>query len=206
MSQRNKTPHSTASGDRRASNAIPERQILDAAYALLLGVGMRRMTMADIARQAEVSRATLYRRWSNVGEVVGTLMTREWAVVAESAFDGAAPTARAQLVDGVVRVVAEIRMHPLLRKIIDLDPEFLLPYLLKRRGTSTDEQLGLIEHVVRAGMEDSSIRAGDAPAFARSVLLSAWSFALTGPVVLDGDDLSGLDDQLRDLLDRYLAP
>ena len=60
------------------SNAI-RKQILDAAYELLLAVGMRRMSMADIARRADVSRATLYRRWPNVNAVVGALTTREFA-------------------------------------------------------------------------------------------------------------------------------
>ena len=66
----------------RAANAIPEEAILDAAYDLLLAVGMRRITMADIARQADVSRATLYRRWPNVQAVIAALMTREFAQLA----------------------------------------------------------------------------------------------------------------------------
>ncbi len=51
------------------------------------------MTMADIARHAEVSRATLYRRWPNVQAVVAALMTREWTTALVSAFqpDAAAP-------------------------------------------------------------------------------------------------------------------
>ena len=61
------------------NTAIPEEQILDAAYELLLAVGMRRMSMADIARRAGVSRATLYRRWPNVAAVIGALTTRELA-------------------------------------------------------------------------------------------------------------------------------
>ena len=40
-------------------NAIPEGRILDAAYDLLLAVGMRRMTMADVARRAEVQHALI---------------------------------------------------------------------------------------------------------------------------------------------------
>ena len=52
------------------NTAIPERQILDAAYELLLAVGMRRMNMADVARRAGVSRATLYRRWANKDRLV----------------------------------------------------------------------------------------------------------------------------------------
>ena len=66
---------------RAAANAIPEQRILDTAYDLLLAVGMRRMSMADISRRAGVSRATLYRRWPNVQAVIGALTTREFALL-----------------------------------------------------------------------------------------------------------------------------
>src|SRR5215471_15767052 len=80
------------------ANAIGEERILDAAYELLLAIGMRRMTMADIARHAEVSRATLYRRWPNVQAVVAALMTREWTTALVSAFQPDAADGRARLV------------------------------------------------------------------------------------------------------------
>ncbi|HEX7658562.1 MAG TPA: helix-turn-helix domain-containing protein [Pseudonocardiaceae bacterium] len=187
-------------------NAIPEGRILDAAYDLLLAVGMRRMTMADVARRAEVSRATLYRRWANVREIVGALITREWSAMDAKMLAAEAPHGRARLVNGVVALVAASRAHPILRKIIELDPEFLLPYLLRRRGSSTEHQLATIEAALRAGIEDGSIAPGpgDPAARAQAVLLAAWSFALTGPAI--STDLDVLDEQLRTLLERYLTP
>ncbi|GAA1263231.1 TetR/AcrR family transcriptional regulator [Kitasatospora nipponensis] len=206
----------------RAANAIPEERILDAAQRLLLTIGPQRMTMADLARQAGVSRATLYRRWGSVREVLGALTTRAWVALAVQAFpDGApgtvagagpaSPHGRERLVDGVVRLARGIRTHPLLRTIIELDPDFLTPYLLKRRGTNTNHQLDLLEAGLRAGIADGSVRAADPVLLARSVLLTAWSFTLTGPVFADepegtGPELERLDGELRLLLDRYLAP
>lgn len=189
----------------RAANAIPAPQILDAAYELLLAVGMRRMSMADIARKAGVSRATLYRRWPNVHAVVGALTTREFAALSATSFVADADSGRAALVDGIVAAVRSVRVHPLTRKIIDVDPEFLLPYLLERRGTSTTAQLELIELALTS--EDGSIRLGRGPLFARTLWLTAWSFALTAPVLVDDAvSLDELDEQLRELLDRYLTP
>ncbi|MEO6885655.1 MAG: helix-turn-helix domain-containing protein [Jatrophihabitantaceae bacterium] len=195
----------TAEDPPRAANAIPEQLILDAAYELLLAVGMRRMSMADIARKAGVSRATLYRRWPNVRAVVGALTTREFETLSSTAFAGDAETGRAGLVVGIVAAVRAVRVHPLTRKIIDVDPEFLLPYLLERRGTSTTAQLELIELALTS--DDGSIRVGNRILLARTLWLTAWSFALTAPVLVDGAvSLDELDDQLRELLDRYLAP
>lgn len=205
MSQRHNTaPPAESAAAPRAANAVSDDDILDAAFDLLVAVGVRRMTMADIARLASVSRATLYRRWDNVSQVVAALMTREWATVAEDAIRHETGAGRQRLVETTVSIARAIRSHPLLRKIIDLDPEFLLPYLLKRRGTSTSEQLAHLEAGVLAGIADGSIRRGDAGLRARSVLLTAWSFVLTGPVFTD--DLGALDAELRDILERYLAP
>lgn len=189
----------------RAGNAIPEHQILDAAYELLLAVGMRRMNMADIARHAGVSRATLYRRWPNVNAVVGALTTRELAGLGASLFGKRAKDTRTMVVAAIVSTVRAVRTHPLTRKIIEVDPEFLLPYLLERRGTSTDAQLDLLVAALRSG--DGSIRRGNRTAQARAMWLAAWSFALTGPVLADDDvSLDALDRELRAMLDRYLTP
>src|SRR5439155_22714039 len=176
----------------------------DAAYSLLLAVGVRRMTMADIARHAGVSRATLYRRWQNVGEVVAALLTREWTAVAAQAVTPDTEHGRTRLINTVLTIVRSSRTHPLLRKIISLDPEFLVPYVFHRRGTNTNNQLALLEHGLRAGVADGSIRPGDVTATAQAVLLTAWSFVFTGPVL--NDDFDALDAQLRDLLERFLTP
>jgi AcrR family transcriptional regulator len=209
MMSQHRTPVTAVDGSAevtRAPNAIPTEQILDAAYELLLAVGMRRLNMADIARSASVSRATLYRHWPNARSVVGALVTREFAGVTVHAFTIDAASARARLVGGVVATVRSIRVHPLMRKIIDVDPEFLLPYLVERRGTSTTHQLGLMETALQAGRVDGSIRSGKAALQARAIWLLACSFTLTAPVLADEVSLEGLDRQLAELLDRYLAP
>src|SRR4029450_1121570 len=97
LSQRSRAEHRPT-----AANAIPEQRILDAAYELLLAAGMRRMTMADIARHAEVSRATLYRRWPNVQTVVAALMTREWTSAMIGAFQLDTKDARTRVGGGGV--------------------------------------------------------------------------------------------------------
>lgn len=185
--------------------AIPEDTILDAAYDLVLAVGMRRINMADLARVGGVSRATLYRRFPNVDAVVAALTTRELSRIVSDALARPAKDARTTVVRAIVTTVQAVRAHPLTRKIIQVDPEFLLPYLLERPGTSTVAQLDVLEGALRSA--DGSIRRGNRTAQARALWLTAWSFALTGPVLADGQvDLAGLDRELRALLDRYLEP
>ena len=189
-----------------AANAIPEQRILDSAYELLLAAGMRRMTMADIARHAEVSRATLYRRWPNVQTVVAALMTREWTTAMVGAFQLDTQDARSRLIEGVVGVAAQTRIHPLMRKIIELDPEFLTPYLLERRGSSTVAQLEFLEQCLEAGYADGSIRQGDKKWQARQIVLTAMASAVSGPVMAKPNHYTRLDNELRAMLEGYLRP
>src|SRR3954471_4773689 len=113
--------------------------VLDAARDCVLAVGVRRTTLTDVARRAGVSRMTIYRRWPDVRSLVADLMTREWAgVVADVAPPADGAPVRPQAVEALVAGVAALRRHPLFHKILDVDPEVLLPYLLQRRGTTQD--------------------------------------------------------------------
>ncbi|WP_329239493.1 TetR/AcrR family transcriptional regulator [Actinoallomurus sp. NBC_01490] len=184
--------------------------VLDATRDCVLAVGVRRTTLTDVARRAGVSRMTIYRRWPDVRTLVGDLMTREWAtVVAAVAPPEDGSPVRAQAVEALVAGVAALRAHPLFHKIMEVDPEVLLPYILERRGTSQDAMLRAIEATLRAGHRDGSVRAGDPARQARSLLLVLQSFAMSGHIMTgDGPALSAaaFDEELRQILERYLAP
>lgn len=192
-------------------NQSLEDAVLDATRACVLAVGVRRTTLTDIARRAGVSRMTLYRRWPDVRTIVGDLMTREWiAVAAGVAPSDGSGTLREQLVQSLVDGVRAFRAHPLLRKIVEVDPELLLPYVLDRRGASQDAFLQSFEETLRAGHRDGSIRRGHPVRQARALLLVAQSFALSAPTMADPTDpdltVEALDVELRHILDATLVP
>ncbi|POM23061.1 Bacterial regulatory protein, tetR family [Actinomadura rubteroloni] len=188
------------------NNRTDEDAVLDAARDCVLAVGVRRTTLTDIARRAGVSRMTLYRRWPDVRTIVADLMTREWTALPVEMPAGA--DARTRLVAALVDGVATFRAHPLLRKILEVDPELLLPYVLDRLGATQRRFLELFEAAIRAGHDDGSIRPGDAARQARALLLVVQSFALSGPAATRDAELpaDGLDDELRRVLDGALAP
>jgi hypothetical protein len=93
-----------------------------------------------------------------------------------------------------------------MRKIIELDPEFLTPYLLERRGSSTVAHLALVEAGIRAGQADGSIRDGDPVWLARQIILVSLASAVSGPVMASHDEYPKLDEELRSMLTRYLTP
>ncbi|MBZ6170747.1 TetR/AcrR family transcriptional regulator [Streptomyces olivaceus] len=186
--------------------------VLDAVRDCVLAVGVRRTTMTDVARRAGVSRMTLYRRWPDVRSLVGDLMTREWIAVATGAVPDARPGAgtRPRIVDGMVAGVEAFRAHPLFRKIVDVDPELLLPYVLDRRGASQEALLGLLADVLREGHADGSVRRAHPQRQARSLLLVVQSHALSLRTMTDEDDTeltsAALLAELRTILERILAP
>ncbi len=184
----------------------PDDALLDAARDCILAVGWRRTTLTDVARRAGVSRMTIYRRWPDTQTLLSDLMTREWSGVVEAAGLGAGSSALDRLTDGVPATARALRSNDLFRKIIDVDPELLLPYLLTRRGRSQDAVLGLLEQAIGAGQKDGSVRAGDPAVLARTVLLAAHGFVLSGETMVDeGLTVDDLDAELRALTERYLA-
>ena len=190
----------------------PSDAYLDAARECILDVGWRRTTLTEVARRAGVSRMTIYRTWSDMQQLLGDLMTREWGAVVAAAVDSggtdeAAGDPVAQLVHEVVDTVRALRDNELFVRIVELDPELLLPYLLSRRGRSQDAILALTEQQIVAAQQAGAVRAGNATAIARGLLLTAHGFVLSAHTMVDdGASEAELDDELRLILTRALQP
>ena len=184
-------------------------RLLTAARESILLVGWKRTTLTDIATRAGVSRMTVYRTYSDMTELLADLMMREQAALVAAAVDSVEVT-RAwpdRLGIGVARTVDALRDNDLFRRMIDVDPEWVLPYLLERRGRFQDAVLEVVGERIVEGQRDGSIRAGDPVVLARTVLLTAHGFALSAPLMTDaavGQPV--LDDELAELLRRYLTP
>src|SRR5580698_7976720 len=185
-----------------------ETAILDAAAECVLAFGVRRTSLSDVARRAGVSRPTVYRRWPDLTALVADVMTREWL----AAFAAAQPdlagfgTVREFAVSYLVAVVATLRTHPLLRKIIDVDPELLQPYIFDRLGTGQRLALQFIAGRIADGQREGSVRAGDPETLALMVLLTAQSFVFSGRMAASAASPERTDAELSALLDRYLRP
>ena len=185
-------------GDRLST---AEDGYLDAARACILDVGWRRTTLTEVARRSGVSRMTIYRRWSDMPTLLGDLMTREWAGVVGARSEDAA------LVPSMVATVRALRDNELFVRIVELDPELLLPYLLARRGRSQQAILDVLEEQIAAGQERGEVRAGDPAVIARAAVLACHGFVFSAHTMVDeGVGETALDDELATLLGRMLAP
>jgi AcrR family transcriptional regulator len=179
-------------------------RLLDAARASVLAVGVRRTTLTDVARRAGVSRMTLYRRYPDLEGVLAALMTREFGLLVERAAERAdGATARERVVAMVVHGARSLSEDPLFERLLDVDPELLLPYVTRRLG-------GMQKMAVAAGTEalaaaDGSVRTDVAPAvLSATIELIARGFVLAA----HGELEPGLDPwaELAHAVDGYLRP
>jgi AcrR family transcriptional regulator len=180
--------------------------LLDAARDCVLEVGVRRTTLTDVAKRACVSRMTLYRRFPDVNGLVRTLMTREFGALLHEVEDApAGGSARERLVRGSVAAIRRLAENPLLRRVLDLDAELMLPYLVDRLGSTQLLVEQFLIGQVRAGHEDGSIRQGDPKAQARLVLLTTQALVLSVRPATTDLDFDELVDELARFLDAALS-
>ena len=123
---------------------------------------------------------TLYRRWPDTQTLLADLMTREWGhVVRRPRPTAPRATALDRIAAAIVATVQALRANALLRRIVDVDPEVLLPYLLDRRGRSQEMVADAPRRLIAQGQREKSIRRGDPVVLARSLLLACHGFVLS---------------------------
>src|SRR5436305_7934292 len=167
-SQRHNTAHAASPPAREVPDAV-----LDATRASVLAVGVRRTTLTDVARRAGVSRMTLYRLVPDVTTLILEVVTREFADLIRRAGSAAARrrTARSRLVASTVEVVRLLPEAPLFRRVVDVDPELLLPYLTDRLGATQQLAAAHVRRQLADGVADGSVRRTDLDVLAATVVL-----------------------------------
>lgn len=180
--------------------------LLDAAHACVMAVGVRRTTLTDVARRAGRSRMTVYRRFPDVAALIQALMTREFSGVLEEAVAANAglPTVRERLAHGASDGVVRLGGHPLFLRLLDVDPELLLPYVVQRHGAFQHLVLDAFVALLTEGMEEGSVRRTDPEALAAALelCLRGWVLAARSD---DPDRLRArATAELRPILDGAL--
>jgi AcrR family transcriptional regulator len=174
--------------------------VLDAARECVLAVGVRRTTFSDVARRAGVSRMTLYRRFPDLETVLSALMTREFGRVVEEARAAAESDAsvRERAVAMVAGAAERLHADPLFDRLLDVDPELLLPYVTLRLGGMQRMAVAGLAAELRGA--DGSVRDGDPEVLARGVELMARGFVLARDPGIDAWA------ELARAVDGYLRP
>jgi TetR/AcrR family transcriptional regulator, repressor for uid operon len=112
------------------------RRILDEAYGLFLDFGFRRMTMEDVARRVGVSRITIYRHYRDKDALFQAVALREgWRTLRNIQQELATVSKPETLfVESFVLSAHQARNHPLIKRLLETEPEWLLPHLTIKSG------------------------------------------------------------------------
>lgn len=182
-----------------------ESRILDAALVQFEQVGIKKTTIEDIARRAGVDRVTVYRRVGSRDDVVQHVTTREVArVLAELAeIPERHRTLEDLVADIFVTVVTRWRTHPLLNKMLALEPERVLPQLTTEGGPTFVMALAATTGALQRAVEDGLL-ADSADMVTRAEIICRIVHSLV--LQPEGTTALGTSEELDAFARKYLAP
>jgi AcrR family transcriptional regulator len=130
--------------------ATAER-ILDAAYQRVSDIGLSRTTVEDVAREAGLTRQTIYRYFPSKDDLVRALLMREEERLLDgvrAVFAGSSDLLQA-LRDSMVFGVRFAHEHPVLDRLLQTDAETSLPYVTTRAGSIVDRAREVLASLIR---------------------------------------------------------
>lgn len=176
-------------------------RILAAAASCVVDYGADRVTLAEIARRAGVSRPTVYRRWPDTQSIMSTLLTNHITDgMRDVPFDG---DDRQSLVRQVVAVTDRLRRDDLIMSV--MHSELARVYITERLGTSQQFLIEGLTKRLEAAQQEGSVRPGDPRQFATMILLIAQSTIQSADIVKPILDDAALATQLTYTLNGYLS-
>lgn len=133
-------------------------RILDAAFRTVATFGLSRFTMDDVARAASLSRQTVYRYFESKDALIVALVYREEEAFLEGVRQAyaEAPTLQEAMERSILYCLRLAREHPLLDRLLESEPEVLLPYLTIRGAGIIARGRALIEELAQ-GRDDVNL-------------------------------------------------
>jgi AcrR family transcriptional regulator len=183
------------------SPTIDDR-ILDAAAYCVMAYGVDRVTLAEIARRARVSRPTVYRRWSDTRSILAALLTSRIVGVLDDVPSRA--VGREALVERIVALAERLRGDDVVMSVLHKAPELAMVYIAERLGTSQQILIDAVAAEIKLAQEEGSVRSGEPRQLAAMCLLITQSTIQSGQIVEPILDADALAVELAHSLNGYL--
>ncbi len=178
-------------------------RILSTAERIIAQRGIGGLTIAELAREAGVSRPTVYRSWAGADEVVRAALLHRMLTLLE---DIGVSRSRTQIVTDVLRFSAAFLADPVYAALLEREPEVFTRYMLHRFGASQRAILQRMAESIAAAQPGGTVRAGDPRHIAVMLMLLAQSAILSHGTVSELIDDASWDRELRAALHGVLRP
>jgi AcrR family transcriptional regulator len=185
-----------------------EAVILKAAQKLFSQFGLRKVTTDDIARVAHVSKATIYKHYSNKSAIFDDVVTREFESLLETIREAVAKETDTR---------ARFRAHLLtkMRKLHELVNLYRVtqetwgeywPYVVDVRNRFIAEETAIVRDILARGNESGELSVSDIDVTAHIMVVALKSMEF--PWALEGLDLrlEQYVDAMIELIVTGLAP
>nr|WP_246023325.1 TetR/AcrR family transcriptional regulator [Nocardia yunnanensis] len=180
-------------------------RILDAAGERFRQWGIQRSTMEDVARQAGVSRITVYRRFATKEDLVEHVVLREF----RRYFDtflldiATAATPAERVVAGFVSSLRTLRGNPLIGTLITAEPDHVVSSLIGDGGRAVAMVREFVAHQLRQEQRAGTVSAQlDTDLVAELMVRICASFLAIPSQLVDLAD----EEQLAAIARRFLVP
>lgn len=178
---------------------------MDAALEQFCLLGVRRTSIDDVARSARINRVTVYRRIGAKDALVSAVITRELqrlvAAVQSATREVSEPEQR--LAEALLVTLRTIRTHPLLRQLLTVDRDELLPRITLNAAPLIKLGAAFIATQIQQGYADLGAEPGiDINDVAEIIARLIQSFVLTP----DAHIPLRTDAQIRRFATTHLLP
>jgi AcrR family transcriptional regulator len=177
--------------------------IADAALRQFELFGLSRSTMDEISRRAKIARVTLYRRFPGKDALIDAVMQRELRRFLADLDEALAPfdDADDRFVEGFIFVLNAIRGHRLLQRVLESEPETILPHLTVQGSPFITAARDHLAARLLRDLDDD--RTPDELVIVADIVVRLLlSYLLTPQTLVDLDD----PDEARAFALRYLRP
>ncbi|MEV6562110.1 helix-turn-helix domain-containing protein [Nocardia sp. NPDC051756] len=189
------------------ADEVTER-ILAAAYEQMAVVGWRRSTVEDVAKRAGLGRATVYRKFPSKTALTEAVVLGEMRkyLAGSAVASGGQRTVADRMAESAAYTVEFLRSHPLVHRLLETEPETILPALTVDAGPLVEAFREFCVNLWRNEFYGETELSAQTLQHLRTVaelhIRIALSFILTKSSAIELDTPDGA----RHLARHYLAP